>query len=197
MQSVYKKGFTLIELLVVIAIIAILAGLLLPVVANVRKKGYETKAKTEVKSIETALKQYYAEYGKYPLFNGDNDADITFGSSALAGYSGSQDNAELIRVLRALDGAGNTDHENNPRRIVFLEMDEDSLDASGNMIDPWNSQYIIDFDTDFDNTVVFKDAAQLGLPADGIKARGIAVFSFGLKQTKGNESDYIRSWNAK
>ena len=48
-----RQFFTLVELLLVIAIIAILAGIAIPVVGGMNKKGKETKARSEINAIIT------------------------------------------------------------------------------------------------------------------------------------------------
>ena len=60
-KLVFKRGFTLIELLVVIAIIAILAGLLLPVLAETKQKGQATICLNELKQVGLAMQMFADE----------------------------------------------------------------------------------------------------------------------------------------
>lgn len=61
-----KSGFTLIELLVVISIIGILATLVLANLNAARERGRDAQRKSDLRSIETALRLYYNDYGHYP-----------------------------------------------------------------------------------------------------------------------------------
>ena len=53
-----RQGFTLIELLVVIAIIAVLAGLLLPVIGRIQESANSTKCTANLRQIGTAINAY-------------------------------------------------------------------------------------------------------------------------------------------
>lgn len=56
-----SSGFTLIELLVVIAIIAILAGILIPVLGSVRQSANMTRDLSKIRQIGSALAMYVNE----------------------------------------------------------------------------------------------------------------------------------------
>ncbi|MFM1768992.1 MAG: hypothetical protein RJA22_1521 [Verrucomicrobiota bacterium] len=64
--EVFPTGFSLIELLVVIAIIAILAGLLLPVLAGGKQRGQTVACLANLRQLDTALTLYTDEHeGRY------------------------------------------------------------------------------------------------------------------------------------
>ncbi|MBA4419113.1 MAG: type II secretion system protein GspG [Syntrophus sp. (in: bacteria)] len=61
-----SRGFTLIELMIVIVIIGILATLLVPRIMDRPEEARRIKAKTDIKTIESALKLYKLDNGSYP-----------------------------------------------------------------------------------------------------------------------------------
>jgi len=65
------RAFTLIELLVVIGIIAVLAGILLPVIARVRDSGRRTQCASQLRQIGIGLHRYFNEYRSLPMRPGD------------------------------------------------------------------------------------------------------------------------------
>lgn len=61
-RSVGNRGFTLVELMVVIGVIAVLAGLLLPVLANAKDKGRSAVCKGSLKQLYTAFILYAEDH---------------------------------------------------------------------------------------------------------------------------------------
>ncbi|ADD67285.1 general secretion pathway protein G [Denitrovibrio acetiphilus DSM 12809] len=61
-----RKGFTIIEVLVVIVILGILGTLLVPKFLDKPDEARVTKAKLDMRAIESALKIYKLENGSYP-----------------------------------------------------------------------------------------------------------------------------------
>jgi general secretion pathway protein G len=75
MSSVFtprrSRGFTLVELLTVIAIVAILAGIIIPVVGNVRKKAAMTTSLSNLRQLGNATLVFAAENRQdLPVYDG-------------------------------------------------------------------------------------------------------------------------------
>lgn len=61
-----NAGFTLIELLLVMVILVVLASIVALNFGSVNAKKNETKAKTDISNLETALEMYKTDVGDYP-----------------------------------------------------------------------------------------------------------------------------------
>lgn len=82
--SAYKLniGFTLIELLVVISIIGLLSTAALTSLNGARAKTRDAKRLSDMEQIQLALELYFADYGRYPEENPqDNTYEISYENS--------------------------------------------------------------------------------------------------------------------
>lgn len=61
-----QKGFTMVELIVIVAVIAILGGILTPMVIKEIGKSKITRASADMEAVSTAFTQYYVDTGFWP-----------------------------------------------------------------------------------------------------------------------------------
>lgn len=61
-----NRGFTLIELLVVVGLVAILCGILVPVLSSSMERARVGKAYAELRQVGMALDMYYEDHHRYP-----------------------------------------------------------------------------------------------------------------------------------
>lgn len=181
-----RDAFTMIELLVVVAVIGILVGIVLPSLSTAKIKARKMKTHADTKSIEMAIKNYLNEYGRYPLQDDgeESSGDITSPSGSI-----NDKYKELMGVLLNTEDIGNVDlDEENPRRRLFLELNEQSVNEDGVLLDPWENPYQVIMDYDFN------DKIEIAALATNLN-RGVAVWSLGPDRVddKG-ENDDITSW---
>jgi prepilin-type N-terminal cleavage/methylation domain-containing protein len=84
MQNRTRQAFTLIELLCVIAVIAILAGLIMPVLQNTTLRAYDTKCMNNLRQIGMAANAAANDNDNtYPPIEIDGDSNIVYDSLKL------------------------------------------------------------------------------------------------------------------
>ncbi len=76
-----RKGFTLIELLIVIAIIGILSVVSMVNYIEIRQKARDSKRKSDLSQIQSALDLFRADNGSYPVSLPGCGMPITGGSA--------------------------------------------------------------------------------------------------------------------
>ncbi len=209
-----RRAFTMIELLIVIAIIAILAGLLLPAVIGGLKRAEITQAQCEVKLIETAIKAYFVDYGKYPDEGAGND-EICWGYDKLIP---TLRGSNVPGTVQDLLGLGTAWKNQNPRQRVYLQVSEKSIQTNapatlthwlpgnssitvearqGEFADPWGNRYVVAMDMTHDGLV---GNLNTDVTDGEIVRRGVAVWSWGPTnrgstcRPNKNDTTHIRSW---
>lgn len=140
--SLNRRGFTLIEVIVVAAIIAILAGILVPMIFSQIDEAKIARATGDVKSISSAIMVFRKDTGKWPTYVGTLAADntVTFLSGTLgtlptiAGVGWDQATSNNIE-----------DHLNTDSTGAYDPLWKGSyLSTSG--MDPWGHKYVINAD---------------------------------------------------
>jgi prepilin-type N-terminal cleavage/methylation domain-containing protein len=85
-----RDGFSLIELLVVISVIAILVGIMFPVLSGAKNNALNRRALTEVEGLASAIRAYHTVHNNWP--GGVTDSDMAWTNN---------DNQALVRLLLA------------------------------------------------------------------------------------------------
>jgi type IV pilus assembly protein PilA len=90
MRTKFSQGFTLIELMIVIAIIGILAAIAIPAYQNYTIRAQVTEGLTLADGWKTAIAEYYANFGTWPVQANLSGTNISVGKyessvSVLAG----------------------------------------------------------------------------------------------------------------
>lgn len=85
-MKINKKAFTLLEILVVIGIIAVLVGLTTSSYSIAQKKARDAKRKSDLKSVQNCLEQYYSyndnfKYDGGSLVNGNLPTSLSCGGT--------------------------------------------------------------------------------------------------------------------
>lgn len=62
----FPKAFTLLELMVVIVILGLLATIIMPKILNRPEQARRTKAKVEIRQLESALALFKTDTGRFP-----------------------------------------------------------------------------------------------------------------------------------
>ncbi len=84
-----QAGFTIIEMLIVVTILAMLAGILIPVLEDAAQSSRDARRAADLKNVQAALESYKRTIGTYPdtsdAWQGDMTDNGGFGYDA-AGY---------------------------------------------------------------------------------------------------------------
>jgi prepilin-type N-terminal cleavage/methylation domain-containing protein len=185
------RGFTLVELLVVITIIVILAGAGFSAGNSAIQKAKKTTCLAAATAIESAVNNFYTEYGSMPS---DESTDTEFVTDEAAG----------INLLKALLGIDKT---LNPRGLKFLSAKEgksnkngliynsSSTDVTG-MFDPWGGPFNVMMDLDYDEKLVGVQPKGAGNLSANLNGRRVAVWSDGADgiSASGKAADDVKTW---
>jgi prepilin-type N-terminal cleavage/methylation domain-containing protein len=199
-----SAAFTLIELLTVIAIIAVLMGLLFPVLAAAKDRARRAAASVAVRTVTTACKGYETDNGRFPPVPGALDAGKSFysyGDTRAGGCAVTND--QLFDILRSINRGVNNNYALNKRQVTYLEVKvaqdtsnprDGFVDGSrfpggvqGQLVDPWGAQYCIVLDATssgkMDLSGFYSDLAG----SQDILHASAAVFSMGGDSKRGGK----------
>lgn len=135
-----RSGFTLIEVIVVAAIIAILAGILVPMIFSQVEESRTSKAKGDAKSIQTAIQMFKKDVGKWPYYT-----DNTPGAPVTCSFLHTGTDAQVPTLSAGFDDTTSValadQLESNKFGYVATMWKGPYL--TENTLDPWGKAYVI------------------------------------------------------
>ena len=198
-----RRAFTLIELFVVIAIIAVLVALLMPAIQGAVTQAKKARANADVKSLVLAWKNYYNEYGRWPVAQNRLFFGVP-GALQDASESGSTGLVTIVNVMTNImypdasmwGGGWNRNlhpicTNYNPKRVSFLTYHAGSVNQQGDMVDPWGNPYKFLFDADQNGRVNRRPFGTLV----GATSVYDSVISWSMGPDGRESDDDVNSWD--
>ena len=188
-----QNGFTLVELLVVIAIIAVLAGAGFAAGSAAIQKAKKTTALASCTSIESAVNNFYTDYGSMPKDAMMNDTKVD-----------SKDKP----FLNALLGLETGTTIMNTRGVKYLSVREGKAKTGGGtnglvytgstivgIFDPWGGAFSVMLDGDYDEKITVQTAAGTQKTLNGRRSAAWSNGADAVSGTGGRASDDVITWN--
>jgi prepilin-type N-terminal cleavage/methylation domain-containing protein len=195
------SGFTLVELLVVMIIIASLAALGISGGLRALEKAKRSASMVVARGVESAVNNYFTEYGSMP--GEDGDTEVSFSINSTRGK-------KLLNTLLGTDTTANT------RGIKFLQVTEGKkigtdggiggliygAEVNGvptviGLYDPWGGPYHVILDLDYDEKLVdVKTTADKEANKKTLNGRRVAIWSNGADgvTSVGEAADDVKTW---
>lgn len=177
------NGFTLIELLVVITIIAVLAGAGFAAGNAAMQRARKTTTLAAVVSLETAVNNFYNDYGTFPAGDG---ADTTVNTTSGEGLTflntllGSSSGAAADRNPRGIKYLNAAQGKNNKGGLIYAAGGSATVEG---MYDAWGGPFFVMMDNDYDEQLNVSRAAG---GAKTLNGRRVAAWSNGADAAKTN-----------
>ena len=173
------------ELLLLMGGALVLAALVGPLIWKQRLVRRQQLTQAGARALAYSASRFYSEYGIWPTRRTRPPADVRFGREI--------PNAEVLRALMGVEGAGNEGHGLNTFRTPFFrppayEPGRAGIDPSGEFLDPWGTPYQIVLDTSLNGQCDVPDSMY-----DGFRKGGVLVWSCGPDRRSDTRDD-IRSW---
>ncbi len=190
-------GFTLVELLVVIAIIAVLAGAGFAAGNAAIQKAKKTTALASATAIDSAVSNFFTEYGSMPKDGITSDTELNTKSN-------------ITDFMNVILGIETVPAPINSKAVKFLSVKEGKKKGTGGingllynpggttvigLFDPWGGPYYVILDGSYDEKVAAKTSKDTS--ASNLNGRRSATWSNGADGVtlgNGTSADDVRTW---